>query len=51
MVDANSYIIAPPDSSGFEARETVRVQPFDASVFLSDRTDYPATKTSKETDN
>lgn len=51
MVDANAYIIAPPDSSGFDARETVRVQPFDASVFLSDSTDYPATKTAKETND
>ncbi|MBE9528064.1 MAG: molybdopterin molybdotransferase MoeA [Proteobacteria bacterium] len=48
MVDANAYIIAPPDSSGFGANETVRVQPFDASVFLADTTDYPATK---ETDD
>ncbi len=46
MVNANSYIIAPPDSSGFGTGETVRVQPFDSSVFLSDTTHYPpVTKT------
>ena len=48
MVNANAYIIAPPDSSGFGANESVQVQPFDSSVFMSVSTDYPKSAATEE---
>ncbi|MFQ5466450.1 MAG: gephyrin-like molybdotransferase Glp, partial [Thermodesulfobacteriota bacterium] len=40
MVKANCYVIVPADCKGFRAGETVRVQPFDSSVFLTGRPGY-----------
>ena len=40
MVRANSFIIVPADSTGFRKDDTVKVQPFDPSVFLKDKHDY-----------
>lgn len=35
MVRANSFVIVPQDSEGFKKGETVKVQPFDDTVFTS----------------
>lgn len=40
MVNANAYIIVPADSEGFKSGDTVKVQPFDSSVFLTDKPGY-----------
>ncbi len=40
MVRANSFIVVPADSAGFKKDETVKVQPFDSSVFLKDEHGY-----------
>jgi molybdopterin molybdotransferase len=40
MVRANSFIVVPADSTGFKKDETVKVQPFDSSVFLKDEHGY-----------
>ena len=40
MVRANSFIIVPQGSSGFDEGETVKVQPFDQSVLQRDTPGY-----------
>jgi molybdopterin molybdotransferase len=35
MVRANSFVVVPQDSTGFKQGDTVRVQPFDDTVFTS----------------
>lgn len=40
MVKANCYIIVPADCEGFSAGDTVKVQPFDPSVFHTERPGY-----------
>ncbi len=40
MVRANSFVIVPQDSSGFNKGEVVKVQPFDDTVFASDKSAY-----------
>lgn len=40
MVRANCFIIVPAEASGFSEGDTVRVQPFDPSVFMRDTLSY-----------
>lgn len=40
MVRANSFVVVPQDSTGFKQGETVRVQPFDETVFTSEKPAY-----------
>lgn len=40
MVRANSFIIVPQDSTGFKSGDTVRAQPFDDTVFASEKPSY-----------
>jgi molybdopterin molybdotransferase len=40
MVEANSYIVAPADSSILKKDDCVRVQPFDPSVLLGEEPGY-----------
>lgn len=40
MVAANAFIIVPPNSTGFKENDTVSVQPFDLTVFMSPEAGY-----------
>ncbi|MBI5810163.1 MAG: hypothetical protein HZB21_03115, partial [Deltaproteobacteria bacterium] len=36
MVQANSFIIVPADSTGYKKGEIVKVEPFDGSILTDD---------------